>query len=193
MKVFQFTLILKNVDENTPQLEDHLYEAGCDDALINYRGGAVFLDFDREADSFEEAVISAIKNVKSSLVDAEIARIGPENLVTESEIAKKLNKSRQAISLWIQGARRKSFPHPVMRLDEKSPLWKWDEVVQWLCSNEIVDDKELLSNAKFISNINAALEECDKDTRETRHALLERIKSAYFGRNERLFRPESEH
>ncbi len=63
-----------------------------------------------------------------------------------------------------------------MRLDEKSPLWKWDEVVQWLYSSKIVNDKELVNNATFISNINAALEECDKNTRKVRHALLEKLK-----------------
>ena len=34
---FQFTLILNNIDEFIPGLEDSLYEAGCDDALINFK------------------------------------------------------------------------------------------------------------------------------------------------------------
>jgi len=176
-KTFEFTLVLKNVDETTPDLEDSLYEAGCDDALINFRNGAVYLDFDREAVSLEEAVISAIKAVKSSSVDAEVASVAPENLVTESEIAKRLNKSRQIISLWIKGERRKLFPHPVMRLAEKSPLWSWSEVVTWLFDNKIINDKELVDKAIFFSNINAALDERDKKTREIRHSLLERIAS----------------
>jgi hypothetical protein len=176
-KIFEFTLVLKNADENTPDLEDSLYEAGCDDALINFRNGAVYLDFDREAISLEEAVISAIKSVKSASVDAEVARVAPENLVTESEIAKRLNKNRQTISLWTKGARRKLFPHPVMRLAEKSPLWNWSEVVSWLYKNKIIDNRELVDRATFFSNINAALEECDIKTREMRHNLLEKIAS----------------
>jgi len=62
----QFTLILKNVDENTLGLEDALYAAHCDDALINFRNGTVFLDFNRKAPSFKEAIISAIKQVEST-------------------------------------------------------------------------------------------------------------------------------
>src|SRR5438045_462050 len=89
---YQFTLVLKGVGQDTPDLEDSLYEAGCDDALINFRNGTIFLDFDREASSLEEAVISAIKNIRSSTIDAEIASIAPENLVTEAEIAKRLHK-----------------------------------------------------------------------------------------------------
>ena len=174
-KLFQFTLVLKNVNENTNGLEDGLYEAGCDDALINFRNGAVYLDFDREASSLEEAVVSAIKNVQSSSVDADVASVAPENLVTESEIAKRLNMSRQTVSLWTKGERRKYFPHPVMRLAEKSPLWSWCEVVNWLNDNKLINNSEMVENALFFANINAALDERDSGIREARHHLLERI------------------
>src|SRR6266550_1785945 len=97
-KIFQFTLVLKNVDENTPDLEDSLYEAGCDDALINFRSGAVYLDFDREASTLKDAVTSAIRDVHSASIDATVMSVAPENLVTEAEIAKRLNKTRQAVS-----------------------------------------------------------------------------------------------
>lgn len=174
VKTYQFTLVLKNVNEKTNDLEDSFFEAGCDDALINYRNGAVYLEFDREASSLEEAVISAIKDIQTSSVDAEVVSVAPENFVTESEIAKRLNKSRQTVSLWIKGQRRNSFPFPVMRLTEKSPLWKWNEVCAWLYENKLVD-KELVDNAQFFANINAALEERDSKAREVRHHLLERI------------------
>lgn len=174
-KTYHFTLILKNVDETTPELEDSFYEAGCDDALVNYRNSAVYLEFDREASSLEEAVISAIKNIRSATVDAEVASIAPENLVSEAEIAKRLNKSRQTVSLWTRGKRRKGFPLPVMRLSEKSPLWNWNEIVTWLFDNHIINDIEMLENASFFANINAALSELDKKTRDIRHHLLEKI------------------
>lgn len=37
IKTYQFTLVLKNINEHTDSLEDSLFEAGCDDALINFR------------------------------------------------------------------------------------------------------------------------------------------------------------
>src|SRR4051794_37983041 len=101
MKTYQFTLILKNVNENTGDLEDSLFEAGCDDALINFKNGTVYLEFDREASSLENAVVSAIKQVQLTSVDAEVASVAPENFVTETEIAKRLEISRQTVSLWI--------------------------------------------------------------------------------------------
>ena len=184
-KTFQFTLVLKNVDENTPNLEDSLYAANCDDALINYRNGTVYLDFDREAYSLEDAVISAIKDIKSTSIGADIAGVAPENLVTESEIAKRLGKSRQTISLWIKGERRKSFPHPVMCLSEKSPLWKWTDIVRWLLTNKIINDTEFFENALFFSSINAALEECDIQERNLRHSLLSKLKKLQLSKNSR--------
>ncbi|MCD8573740.1 MAG: hypothetical protein LRY30_01010, partial [Gammaproteobacteria bacterium] len=86
-------------------LEDSLYESGCDDALINFRDNAVYLDFDRESDSLENAVISAIQSVESSRVGAEVVAVTPEDLVSESDIAKRLNKKKT--NGVVMGQRRK--------------------------------------------------------------------------------------
>ena len=178
-KLHQFTLILKNVNENTPDLEDSLYEAGCDDALINFRNNAVFLDFDRTANSFEEAIISAIKAVEASSVKAVVTSVAPEDLVTMSEAAKRINKTRQILFLWIREERRRSsdmpFPQPTMKLTDRSPLWKWREIVEWLYFHNLVQEKELIDRAVFIENLNAVLDERDSGVRKLRKILLERI------------------
>jgi predicted DNA-binding transcriptional regulator AlpA len=175
-KIYQFTLVLKNVDESTFNLEDSLYEAGCDDALINFRNGAVYLDFDRKSSSLEQAVISAIRDVESASIDATVSNVAPEDWVTESEVAKRLDMKRQAVSLWIKGERRKSFPKPVMKLADKSPLWKWREITEWLYKNKLIQ-QELVVNAAFLENVNAALEERDVKTRKYRHGLLKKLES----------------
>lgn len=174
-KTYSFTLVLKNVDEDTLNLEDSLYEAGCDDAIVNYRNGAVYLEFDRDSTSIEEAVMTAIKDIRSASIEIEVASVSPSNFVTESEMAKRLGVSRQTVSLWIKGKRRREFPHPIMGLSEKSPLWDWSAVAQWLLKNEIIDDKELVSSAIFFANINGALEERDKKVRKIRNNLLARM------------------
>ncbi|HEU5280501.1 MAG TPA: hypothetical protein VFU82_00765 [Gammaproteobacteria bacterium] len=66
MKQFKFTILLKNANEKTPNLEDRLYEASCGDALIHFRSGAVYLEFSREAVTLDEAVASAVKNIQQS-------------------------------------------------------------------------------------------------------------------------------
>jgi hypothetical protein len=157
--IYKFTLILSGVDEHTQNLEDSLYESNCDDALINFRNGTVFLDFVRESTSLEEAIIGAIKDVESSSVNAQVSSVEPENFVTESDIAKRLGTTRQSVSLWVKGSRRinKPFPNPVMKLSERSPFWKWSEVVSWLYSENIIDDKNLVKNSIFLEDLNIIL------------------------------------
>jgi len=181
-KLYQFTLVLKNVDEDTSGLEDSLYEASCDDALINFRSGTVYLDFDRKAVSLEDAVVSAIKDVESSSVKAVVASVAPEDLVTESEIAKRLDKKRQTVSLWIQGERRSqcAFPKPVMMLSGRSPLWKWFDIVTWLYESGIISEKEKLINAEFVEDINAVLEERNREIKKARQKLLQKLSDDSF-------------
>ena len=42
-----FALVLDGITDLTTQMEDALYEAGCDDATICVRAGRVFLTFSR--------------------------------------------------------------------------------------------------------------------------------------------------
>lgn len=180
-KTYQFILVLKNVDEGTPHLEDSLFEAGCDDALINFRNGTVFLDFDREGTSLEEAVMSAIENVESASVKATVANVAPEDIVTESEIAKRLTLKRQAVSLWIKGARRnaKPFPRPVIKLSEKSPFWKWREVVEWLYENKLITEKEEIENALFLETINSVLANRDATIKKSMDRIVKKFEKMH--------------
>jgi len=127
--------------------------------------------------SFEDAVIEAIKDTESAELGALVINVAPDNLVSESEIAKRLDLKRQAVSLWVRGVRRKQnpFPKPVMKLSEKSPLWRWSEVVQWLYKNNQIKDPQIVSDALFIENINAVLEERDGNIRKSRRTLLKKL------------------
>ncbi len=69
---FEFTQILSGAPELTVEVLDAFYEAGCDDALIGTRDGVAYADFCREADSFRQAVLSAIRDVESAGVGARV-------------------------------------------------------------------------------------------------------------------------
>ena len=58
-----FTLRISGID-TSGNYEDRLYKAGCDDALPAVVGGQLYLDFDRDAASFEDAVQSARQDVE---------------------------------------------------------------------------------------------------------------------------------
>lgn len=169
--IYQFTLVLKNIDENTAGLEDKLYQAGCDDALINFRNGTVYLEFDRNAASLKDAVISAIKAVENARIGATVVNVAPENWVTLSEIAKRTGRGRQTISLWSQEKRRGSFPKPIMKLSDASPLWNWREIAEWLYQQELLDKNEEIEKARFFEAMNVFLEERDPKVRAIKREL----------------------
>ena len=65
MKEDEFTVILATPEE-TEEDADRLYECGCADGSISTSGGVTRIDFHREAASLEQAICSAINDVKSA-------------------------------------------------------------------------------------------------------------------------------
>ena len=80
-----FALIVDGVSELTQTVEDALFNAGCDDATLSMQYGLLYVEFSRAAKSLEEAIISAIKEVRSAGIGAEVLRVDECNLVTMSE------------------------------------------------------------------------------------------------------------
>ena len=64
MKQYKFTIKLGGVSYITSELIDKLYEAGCNDGLINQKNGGVYLDFDRRATSYGAAIQEAIYQIE---------------------------------------------------------------------------------------------------------------------------------
>src|SRR5262249_9663020 len=69
----EFTLVLTGVTELTRELEYALFEAGCDDATLCLQGGRVYLDFNRAGSTLEEAVASALEDVRRAGYSAAFA------------------------------------------------------------------------------------------------------------------------
>ena len=79
MTEFDFTLVLSGVTELNDDVENAVYEAGCDDATLSICDGVCHLDFTRGAATLREAILSAIADVqKTSLrvirVESEICQ-----------------------------------------------------------------------------------------------------------------------
>lgn len=62
---YEFTLQLIGYSQITDEIEDDVFSSGCDDALLNSIDNKVYLDFSKEAESYQEAVNSA-KSVLNS-------------------------------------------------------------------------------------------------------------------------------
>ena len=80
MTKYSFTLILKGRLELTEEIADELFEAGCNDGTPGTCDGVFSIDFRGEADSLEEAIRSAIANVKSAGYRVERVEIEAETM-----------------------------------------------------------------------------------------------------------------
>ena len=61
------------------------------------------------------------------------------DLVSLSQIAERLDITREAVRLWAIGQRRKGFPEPFTSAGQ-SLLWAWSDVFDWLTEEEIQED-----------------------------------------------------
>ena len=93
---FTFSLILSGISNLTDEVCDALFEAGCDDALPGVRNGVVFLDFDREAMSLRQAVLSAMADVEGANLGVRIDRVEPDELMAMADIAGRTNREAGA-------------------------------------------------------------------------------------------------
>lgn len=66
MKVYEFDVVLQGVAEVTDDAADALFAAGCDDGTPVSSDGTAWIHFDREASSLEEAIRSALGQVRSA-------------------------------------------------------------------------------------------------------------------------------
>ena len=88
-KFYHFVLVLSGFSEPNESIENALFEAGCDDALLICRDNVPYLEFDRQATNFEKAVFSAIFDVESANIGAKVLQVKPE----EKNIELKNSKS----------------------------------------------------------------------------------------------------
>ena len=158
MDTYNFTLILDG-DVVSEAVLNRLFEAGLDDGTFGEVDGTPVAEFDREAPSFEEAVVSVIEDIERAGPELRVARVAPDDLVTATAIAQRTGRTRQSINQLIAGDRGPGgFPAPVAHVDAKTRLWRWTEVSQWFERLDGEGDSERRRVAEFIAAINGALE-----------------------------------
>ena len=155
---YDFTLILAGGQDFSSEIADALYAAGCDDATLSVRAGRGVLAFSRAAPSLKAAILSAINDVWKAGVGLDVVRVDHCNLVTQSDIARRIGRSRQLVHQYIIGARGPGgFPATVCDITDSTPLWYWCEVAYWLWENNMIK-ADALEEAEEVAAINNALE-----------------------------------
>jgi hypothetical protein len=154
MKMHEFSIIASGMDPEAEGFESHFFDAGCDDATISFQKGRIIADFAREADTLEEAISSAIENVR--LAGAKIDRVEPDPLVSLADMAARTGVTRAAMTNYAQGKRGIHFPAPVARITSESPLWEWATVARWMYQNNKLA-KQIAVDAELVRQANAAI------------------------------------
>jgi hypothetical protein len=82
LTTYRFTVVLAGLCEVSDDLAEALFEAGCDDGSPWSSQGVAAVGFDREAESFEQAVRSAIGDVQKAGCHVAWVKIEPEDLAS---------------------------------------------------------------------------------------------------------------
>ena len=86
MTSHRFTLILAGVAEITPDLADALFSASGGDIELNMCNDVAYLEFNRTADSLQDAVDSAISQVEGAGVGVRVVRVESPDANTIAKI-----------------------------------------------------------------------------------------------------------
>ena len=128
---YTFTLKyqLTGDDRDVDALVERLGEAGCDDALVGIgQPGRLALEFTREAADADEAVRSALADVRCAAPTARLIEVAPD-LVGLTDVADIVGVSRQNMRK-LMLAHPGSFPAPVH--EGSASIWHLADVLAWL-------------------------------------------------------------
>lgn len=161
MKTYEFSIIASGLDPLADDFEVRFYNAGCNDALVAFQKGRIIIDFARPADSVQQAISSAVDDVRRA--GAKVEHVEPDPLVSLSDIAQRSGLTRAAVHNYAKGERRSDFPPPVARVTTGNPLWDWAEVSGWLFQQGVLA-YEIWAQALFVKDTN---EQISKQTADS--------------------------
>ena len=162
MKTYEFTLNVGGIsihsNEDLIGVSKALYAGACEDAFVSSVDEAMYIEFEREAPSMQEALIRAIKDVESTVdyklvvtsVDGDYVSLGEASLITG---VKKSTLTKYKKGNFGGG----NFPSPARKAAKKDPLWRLLDIAEWLYQKNKIN-KELLITAKTITVVNTALD-----------------------------------
>ncbi len=158
MTTYEFTLIVDvgaepEGDEGFLNLADQLMSAVDGDAPLARRSGVYYVEVVREAASLTAAIDATIREVER-VSGVRVVHVDGD-LVTASEIAERIGKTRQAVQLMAAGQRGPGrFPTPVVGASSQTRLWRWVDVLTWLGGEWSSQVPEALEVAKVNHRLN---------------------------------------
>jgi len=143
MKTYEFELKfrLPNSVKDPGVFTESLGNAGCTDALVGIgKTGRIAFHFNRVSKSAFEAVLSAIRDIKRVIPEANLIEASPD-LVGLTDIADVLGYSRQNIRKLMMN-NPATFPTPIH--EGKTMLWHLSSILSWAQKKERYQIDEVL-------------------------------------------------
>jgi len=157
MNTYEFDLILSGLDIEADTAELDAFEERVQDVTLARSAGIVVAAIEREASSLGEAIRSALADLES-IPGVSVVRVEPEENVSQSEIARRLGRSRQSVSQLVSGARGPGgFPRPAHESGHVA-LWRWSDVARWAGSAGLMPPGGEERSSAVIRAVNAVLE-----------------------------------
>ncbi|MEK6262799.1 MAG: hypothetical protein AABP62_29730 [Planctomycetota bacterium] len=81
--IWRFTLHLKEIDSFTDEQAGALYGGCCSDGTLSSSAGRAWIGFDREAPTLQDAIRSAVADVRQAGLEVDHVEIEEQELVEE--------------------------------------------------------------------------------------------------------------
>jgi hypothetical protein len=112
----------------------------------------VFVEDDQDVVS---TVIEAARKLTYKVSGAHVERVDPD-LVSATDIAKRVGVSREAVRKWVHSTKR-AFPEHLGTIGDGQRVWRWGDIVRWLWDTKRIDMDENLPTAADVDHIDACL------------------------------------
>lgn len=157
MAHFLFSVIVDGLDAQDDAQVDLLAELP-EVLVLSDADGAVEVHVEIEAPASEAAVRAAVLILESAAPGVRVERIELD-LVAASDIAERVEVSRQAVTNWATGRRSgPPFPSPLGRIAGGTRVWAWSQVLPWLQASQHATDHETALDYAVIVELNALLQ-----------------------------------
>ena len=80
MPNWDFTVVLKGVEEMTDEIANALYETGCDDGTAGSSCGVASVSFSRDSETLQDAIASAVADIRRAGCEVDRVQIEQEEL-----------------------------------------------------------------------------------------------------------------
>lgn len=160
---FEIDFRIAGATEDAP--DEYFIRAGDSDQLQDGvpcgpdADGVFEARFCRDFPRYEDAVLSALRDIRVVFPEAQLMEVRPDALVTLDDIAERTGRTHESVRLLVKGKRGPGgFPRPTTGvLHRRTKIWRWYEVERWFAEEMGVEVPGHRHGA-FLAAVNQLLE-----------------------------------